>query len=111
MNMANPSTRHNRMELVTEKEHRNSPKSRKSLEGMPPESLEVSMIKHLFKTPPEKQALPLTSSQEMSWLLTKHVRPETFRRHAMASEAVTGVMTGGEVSSSASNSRSQSLAM
>lgn len=87
MNMANNNVRHQRMEIVTEKEHKQSPQTRQSTEGMPQESLEVSMIKHLFKTPPEKQALPATSSQEMSWLLSKHVRPDTFRRQAMARES------------------------
>lgn len=87
MNMANTCMTHNRMELVTEKEIKQSPETRKSLKGMDQDGLEVAMIKHSYKTPTEKWDLPATSSQEMSWLLAHHVRPDTFRRMAMRTAA------------------------
>eukprot|EP00932_Pfiesteria_piscicida_P005461 SRR837773.15368.p1 GENE.SRR837773.15368~~SRR837773.15368.p1 ORF type:complete len:186 (+),score=50.11 SRR837773.15368:82-558(+) len=68
---------HNRMEMITEKEHKQSPQARTSLKGMDPGSMEVVAIKHLMKRPTEKWDLPVTTSQESGWLIANPVRAES----------------------------------
>mmetsp|Transcript_5252 Transcript_5252/g.16910 ORF Transcript_5252/g.16910 Transcript_5252/m.16910 type:complete len:244 (+) Transcript_5252:89-820(+) len=68
---------HNRMETVTEKEHKQSPKSRMSMQEMAPDSLPVMAIKHMGRGPTQKWDIPLTTSQESGWLLANPVRAKT----------------------------------
>jgi len=70
---------HNRIELITEKEHAQAPASRTSLEGMDPESFEVGAIKHLAKKPTEKWDMPALTSHDVGWLLASPVRSKTLR--------------------------------
>merc|ERR1712176_146280 len=59
---------HNRMEIVTEKEIKQSPQARSSMKGMDPCSLEVQAIKHMGKGPTQKWDLPMTTAQDSGWL-------------------------------------------
>mmetsp|Transcript_43248 Transcript_43248/g.92525 ORF Transcript_43248/g.92525 Transcript_43248/m.92525 type:complete len:245 (-) Transcript_43248:7-741(-) len=65
---------HNRLETVTEKEIKQSPQARTSLQGLDPNSMEVLAIKHLAKRPTDKWDLPMTASQESGWLLANPIR-------------------------------------
>eukprot|EP00418_Pyrodinium_bahamense_P007430 CAMPEP_0179024522 /NCGR_PEP_ID=MMETSP0796-20121207/7496_1 /TAXON_ID=73915 /ORGANISM="Pyrodinium bahamense, Strain pbaha01" /LENGTH=241 /DNA_ID=CAMNT_0020720481 /DNA_START=121 /DNA_END=847 /DNA_ORIENTATION=+ len=67
---------HNRMEIVTEKEIKQSPKARMSLKGMAPDSLPVMAIKHMGRGPTEKWDLPATTAQESGWLLANPARSD-----------------------------------
>lgn len=62
---------HNRIELVTDKEHRESPATRACIGDFDPNSFELKTIKHLNKKPAEKWDLPSTSSHEVGWLMAK----------------------------------------
>jgi hypothetical protein len=66
---------HNRIELITEKEHHQSPQQRMNFnaEAMPPDTYEVQMIKHLTVMPQGKWDLPQSTAQEVGWFagLTK----------------------------------------
>eukprot|EP00927_Polykrikos_kofoidii_P078824 TRINITY_DN7561_c0_g1_i1.p1 TRINITY_DN7561_c0_g1~~TRINITY_DN7561_c0_g1_i1.p1 ORF type:complete len:241 (+),score=45.35 TRINITY_DN7561_c0_g1_i1:135-857(+) len=68
---------HNRIEIVAEKEIKQSPQARRSIKGMDPESFEVKAIRHLDKKPTEKWDLPLKSSHDIGWLLSNPVRAST----------------------------------
>lgn len=68
---------HNRMELVTEKEIKQSPAARTSLKGLDPESMEVMAVKHLGRRPTDKWDVPMTTSQESGWLLANPVRADS----------------------------------
>mmetsp|Transcript_59247 Transcript_59247/g.170157 ORF Transcript_59247/g.170157 Transcript_59247/m.170157 type:complete len:242 (-) Transcript_59247:65-790(-) len=68
---------HNRMETVTEKEHKQSPQARTSMKGMDPNSIEVIAIKHLDRKPTEKWDVPVTSAQETGWLIANPVRADS----------------------------------
>jgi len=68
---------HNRIEIVTEKEHKQTPDARRSLKGMNPSSFEVLAIKHLGKTPGLKWDLPELSSHEYGWMQGDFVRAHT----------------------------------
>lgn len=68
---------HNRLETVTEKEHKQSPQARTSLKGMDPDSLEVMAIKHISRKPTEKWDLPATTAQESGWLIANPVRAQS----------------------------------
>lgn len=70
---------HNRIEIVTEKEHKQSPEARRSIKGMDPDSFEVMAIKHLEKKPADKWDLPMCSSHDVGWLLAHPVRADTLR--------------------------------
>jgi len=70
---------HNRIEIVTEKEHKQSPEARRSIKGMDPDSFEVQAIKHLEKKPADKWDLPMASSHDVGWLLAHPVRADTLR--------------------------------
>lgn len=65
---------HNRIEMVTEKEIKQSPQTRMSLKGLDPDSMEVMAIKHIYKRPTEKFDVPFLSSQDVGWLLANPVR-------------------------------------
>lgn len=62
---------HNRIEIVTEKEHKQSPQARSSIQGMDPSGYEVQAIRHIEKKPSEKNELPLITSQDFGWLLSR----------------------------------------
>jgi len=64
---------HNRMETVTEKEIKQSPRARSSLEGIDSNGLEFAAIKHLAKLPTDKWDMPMTTSQDPGWLITHPV--------------------------------------
>lgn len=68
---------HNRIEIVTEKEHKQTPNDRRSLKGMDPMSMEVLNIKHLQKTPSHKWDLPEASSHDYGWMQGDFVRHAT----------------------------------
>lgn len=68
---------HNRMETVTEKEIKQSPQARMSLQQLEPDSLPVRAIKHMARGPQEKWDVPATTSQETGWLLANPVRAKT----------------------------------
>jgi len=70
---------HNRLETVTEKEHKQSPQARSSLQGMDSESIELQVIKHIAKKPTEKWDLPVTASQESGWLIANPVAAASLR--------------------------------
>lgn len=70
---------HNRIEIVTEKEIKQSPEARKSIKGMDPNSFEVCAIKHLDKKPADKFDMPMSSSHDVGWLLANPVRADTLR--------------------------------
>lgn len=76
---------HNRMELVTEKEIKQSPQSRMSPIGMDPNSFEVMAVRHALRCPAEKYDLPLTSAQETGWLLAGAVRSSTLAQQRSSS--------------------------
>lgn len=67
---------HNRIELVTEKEHTKSPATRMQIGDMDEGSFEVKTIRHLGKRPAEKWDLPVTSGQDIGWLLAKPARAD-----------------------------------
>jgi hypothetical protein len=68
---------HNRIEIVTEKEHKQAPNARRSLKGMNPNSFEVLAIKHLAKKPGHKWDLPEVSSHDYGWMQGDFVRAAT----------------------------------
>jgi hypothetical protein len=70
---------HNRIEIVTEKEHKQAPNARRSLKGMDPKSFEVLAIKHLSKTPSHKWDLSELESHEYGWLQGDFVRASTLK--------------------------------
>lgn len=83
MNMANLSKTcgilnikrdHNRMEVVAEKELKQSPQARMSLIGMDPASLAVNVIRHTEKRPTEKWDLPCATSHDIGWLVAGGMR-------------------------------------
>lgn len=84
MNMANqnasggpPSLKysHNRLEVVTEKEIKQSPQDRSAMQGVgDPSGLEVMAIQHLNKGPTQKWDVTQSASQEIGWLLDNPVR-------------------------------------
>jgi hypothetical protein len=81
---------HNRIEIVTEKEHKQSPQARMSIAGMDPGCFEVQAIRHIDKKPTQKNELPLTSSCSVGWLLSKPTRSKHIdRRRAPAPLAST----------------------
>ena len=71
---------HNRIELVTEKEHKNSPQIRAAALGtagrFSEDSYEVQTIQHLNKKPTQKWDLPMTSSNDVGWLLAQPARAD-----------------------------------
>lgn len=67
---------HNRIELVTEKEHHNTPGNRKQLGDMDEGGYEVGTIRHLGKMPTEKWDLPTTSAHDVGWLLARPLPAE-----------------------------------
>mmetsp|Transcript_37186 Transcript_37186/g.105777 ORF Transcript_37186/g.105777 Transcript_37186/m.105777 type:complete len:226 (-) Transcript_37186:109-786(-) len=73
---------HSRLEIITEKVEKQSPKERMSSEGFDPNCFEVNAMKHTEKTPTQKWDLPCTRAQEVGWLIAN---PATFasmqRRH------------------------------
>lgn len=71
---------HNRIEIVSDKEHKQAPHVRKSLKGMDPNSFEVLAIKHLSKTPSHKWDLSELESHEYGWLQSDFVRAATMRK-------------------------------
>lgn len=68
---------HNRLETVVEKEIKQSPQQRMSAEGMDPNSMEVLAIKHTNRKPQEKFDTPMTTSQELGWLIESPVHSRT----------------------------------
>lgn len=67
---------HNRIELVSEKEHASSPGIRSQIGDLDEGSFEVKTIRHLGKRPTEKWDLPMTSGQDIGWLLAKPARAD-----------------------------------
>jgi len=76
---------HNRIEIVTEKEHKQSPDARRSLKGMNPKSMEVLAIKHLPKKPGQKWDLPEISSHDVGWMQADFVRHATHQSRTAGS--------------------------
>jgi len=84
MNMANQNASggapalkysHNRLEVVTEKEIKQSPQERSGKQGVgDPNAMEVMAIQHLNKGPTQKWDVNCTASQEIGWLLANPVR-------------------------------------
>jgi len=75
---------HNRIEIVTEKEHKQSPQARSSIKGMDPGSYEVQAIRHIDKKPAHKNELPIKSSDTVGWLLSRPTRSQYIdRRRAL----------------------------
>ncbi|CAK9090305.1 Hypothetical protein SCF082_LOCUS42598 [Durusdinium trenchii] len=68
---------HNRLETVVEKEIKQSPQQRMSAEGMDPTSMEVLAIKHMSRKPQEKFDNPMTTAQELGWLLESPTHSKT----------------------------------
>jgi len=71
---------HNRIEIVTEKEHKQTPVARASIKGMDPNSFEVQAIRHTEKRPADKWDLATTMSQDVGWLLAKPCRADTLSK-------------------------------
>lgn len=67
---------HNRIECITEKEIAKSPLQRANAEDLG-ECFEVSLIRHLAKSPSERWAIPESTTHEMGWLLQRPMRSET----------------------------------
>lgn len=67
---------HNRIECITEKEICKSPLERANAENLG-DCLEVSLIRHLAKSPSERWAVPESTTHEMGWLLQRPMRSET----------------------------------
>lgn len=67
---------HNRMELVTEKDLKQSPQARMSLRGMDPQSLAVNVIRHTERKPTEKWDMPAATSHDIGWLVVGGSRSE-----------------------------------
>lgn len=67
---------HNRIELVTDKEHRESPATRACIGDFDENSFELRTIKHLEKKPAEKWDLPNTSSHDVGWLMARPIRAD-----------------------------------
>eukprot|EP00397_Hematodinium_sp_SG-2012_P030560 GEMP01032380.1.p1 GENE.GEMP01032380.1~~GEMP01032380.1.p1 ORF type:complete len:192 (+),score=27.59 GEMP01032380.1:118-693(+) len=61
---------HNRIEMVTEKEIKQSPQERQSAQDISG-GFEVNVIRHLGKKPQERWAIPFTTSHDMGWLLQR----------------------------------------
>lgn len=99
---------HNRLEIVTEKEHKQSPAARRSIKGMCPNSFEVLAIKHLEKKPSHKWDLPEVSSHDIGWTSGDFVRAATM----CPAKSTTGslVSATGKNPSSTSGSVAGSLA-
>jgi hypothetical protein len=68
---------HQRIEIVSEKEHKQAPDVRKSLKGMDPNSFAVLAIKHLGKKPTQKWELPEITSHDLGWMQGDFVRAAT----------------------------------
>jgi len=100
---------HNRIEIVTEKEHKQTPTARMSIKGMDPLSVEVLAIKHTAKKPFEKWDLPATTAHDLGWLQQGPMRSDTLRKsqHHWATRTSAG-LTDGFRSLPASLSRSVS---
>lgn len=88
---------HNRLEVVCEKDLKQSPESRMSLGGFHPKSFEVALIEHTKKGPVDKSDLPLTSSQYIGWLLANPVRADRLLgiRHTERSASAPQLKKGG----------------
>merc|ERR1719159_1693444 len=71
---------HNRIEIVTEKEHKQAPQARMSITGIDPGSFEVQAIRHIDKKPAQKNELPMTSSHSVGWLLSRPTRSKNVDR-------------------------------
>jgi hypothetical protein len=65
---------HNRIEMVTEKEIKQSPQERSNLAEVDWTTMEGMAIKHLEKKPQQKFDLPVCAAQEVGWLLAHPVR-------------------------------------
>mmetsp|Transcript_49617 Transcript_49617/g.91573 ORF Transcript_49617/g.91573 Transcript_49617/m.91573 type:complete len:232 (+) Transcript_49617:96-791(+) len=70
---------HNRIELVTEKEQKQSPQARMSLKGLDPDSFEVAVVKHQDLGVTAKWDVPICASHEVGWLLANPVHADTLR--------------------------------
>jgi hypothetical protein len=78
---------HNRIEIVTEKEHKQAPNARRSMKGMDPDSFEVLAIKHLDRKPTDKWDLSDIESHEYGWLQSDFVRASTLQPPRTAGDA------------------------
>lgn len=75
---------HNRMEMVTEKDLKQSPQARMSLKGMDPSSLAVNVIKHTEKKPTEKWDMPMSTSHDIGWFAQGGMRSAELMKHHKA---------------------------
>mmetsp|Transcript_73683 Transcript_73683/g.193326 ORF Transcript_73683/g.193326 Transcript_73683/m.193326 type:complete len:240 (-) Transcript_73683:137-856(-) len=122
MNLANASASggvarqhhsHNRQELVTEKEHKQSPQQRMGSESaLDPSSMEVQVIKHTARKPAEKWDLPATMSQDMGWLLANPVRAATMARPLRRASSTSGSLNAsGQMLASSPPSPSKAMSL
>mmetsp|Transcript_60033 Transcript_60033/g.166174 ORF Transcript_60033/g.166174 Transcript_60033/m.166174 type:complete len:223 (-) Transcript_60033:118-786(-) len=75
---------HSRLEIITEKVEKHSPRTRGSLEGFDPSGFEFNVMKHSQKTPTKKWDLPCTSAQEVGWLIANHATHQALRQRQKA---------------------------
>eukprot|EP00746_Dinoflagellata_sp_MGD_P090079 gnl/MRDRNA2_/MRDRNA2_35541_c0_seq1.p1 gnl/MRDRNA2_/MRDRNA2_35541_c0~~gnl/MRDRNA2_/MRDRNA2_35541_c0_seq1.p1 ORF type:complete len:208 (+),score=39.21 gnl/MRDRNA2_/MRDRNA2_35541_c0_seq1:124-747(+) len=80
---------HNRIELVTDKEHRESPATRACIGDFDENSFELRTIKHLNKKPAEKWDLPNTSSHEIGWLMAKPLKADNLNENLNSARSQT----------------------
>lgn len=87
---------HNRIEIVTEKEHKQTPTARMSIKGMDPNSFEVQAIRHTAKRPADKWDLATTMSQDVGWLLANPCRADTLSkgRKSWGTRSAAGLING-----------------
>merc|ERR550514_2131250 len=67
---------HNRIELVTDKEHKFSPVHWMQSTSMDEDSYEARAIRRLEKRPAEKLDLPVTSAHDVGWFLDNPLTAE-----------------------------------
>lgn len=88
MNLANKNTSsgllnlkhsHNRLELIADKEISQSPAQRSDVRGVDKDSYEVNMMRSMELTPPERFDIPMTSSQNIGWLISAPCKAKTLR--------------------------------
>jgi len=66
---------HNRIEMVTEKEIKQSPQERQSAPELGA-SYELSMIEHSRRRPFERFSMPQSSTHDLGWLLVRPMKAD-----------------------------------
>jgi len=70
---------HNRIENITEKEHKSTPKERLAPNNTDQDCFELMAFRHQAKTPQQKYDVGVTAAQEIGWLLGNPCRSSSLQ--------------------------------